>query len=116
MAKYSKQLAQINLQYCMIMLEKIFLFLDSIVSEYNENQSVEQVRRVVLAVSRQGMAEARGRNRTGIERLANENLDTLLARLSDSPNDTASIFECGERWIQQWYSSVKDKIEKNYYG
>jgi hypothetical protein len=101
---------------CFVLLAKIFPMVDAMIAEYNHNESLSKdnvVGRVFLAVSRQGMEEARGRNNTKKELLANENLDTLEARTGNT--DTARIVECGEGWMKHWYST-QDKMQDNYYG
>ncbi|CAJ1970165.1 unnamed protein product [Cylindrotheca closterium] len=100
-------------------LTKIFDMVDEFIGNYNKDATTEKhVERMFMAVSRQGMEEAIGKNRTEHERLANENLDTLAWRMAegqDPHSEKTTIVECGESWMKRWYSK-QDQVEDNYYG
>eukprot|EP00980_Cylindrotheca_fusiformis_P029659 scaffold23670_cov113-Cylindrotheca_fusiformis.AAC.2 len=94
---------------------------DNMIDNYNQNQSStsnQVVERVFLAVSRQGMEEARGLNKTQQHILANDNLKTLEQRTRNSTfrRQQASIVECGESWMKHWYSLQNNSVPENYYG
>mmetsp|Transcript_13221 Transcript_13221/g.31698 ORF Transcript_13221/g.31698 Transcript_13221/m.31698 type:complete len:167 (+) Transcript_13221:92-592(+) len=98
---------------------------DEFIGNYNKNATKEKhVERMFMAVSRKGMEEALGKNKTVHERLANENLDTLASRQAqgqDPQSEKSTIVECGEGWMKRWYSSQQQKVdqakvEDNYYG
>lgn len=92
---------------------------DEFIENYNQNTTKgKHVERMFMAVSRQGMEEARGKNHTDLLRLANENLDILALRMEqgrDPQSGKAAIVECGESWMKQWYSE-QDQVGENYYG
>lgn len=93
---------------------------DEFIGNYNKNNTVKEnfVERMFMAVSRQGMEEAIGKNKTVQERLANENLDTLARRMAeghDPQSEKSTIVECGESWMKRWYSQ-QNQVDENHYG
>lgn len=101
------------------MTAKIFRMVDEFIGNYNKNATKEKhVKRMFMAVSRKGMEEAMGKNKTVHERLANKNLDTLSWRLAegqDPQSGMSTIVECGESWMKRWYSQ-QDQLDDDYYG
>jgi hypothetical protein len=92
------------------------------VEDYNkEHIQEDKIQGVFVAVSRDGMLE-RTQNKI-TQQMANENWKSLLARSQSgghnqttTPTDSQMpYFECGELWMDQWYSTQTD-VTNDYYG
>jgi hypothetical protein len=103
-------------------LTRIFSIADSMVEDYNkEHIQEDKIQGVFVAVSRDGMLE-RTQNKI-TQQMANENWKTLLARSQSgghnhttTPTDSQMpYFECGELWMDKWYSTQTD-VTNDYYG
>eukprot|EP00980_Cylindrotheca_fusiformis_P028962 scaffold22680_cov107-Cylindrotheca_fusiformis.AAC.31 len=102
-------------------LTNIFSMVDSMVEGYNK-ATTDELQGVFVAVSRDGMLE-QTRDQVN-QQLATDNWQTLVSRSNSwdqakdlRPADESVLyFECGESWMNQWYSAQKGSIPDDYYG
>lgn len=98
-------------------LTKIFSMVDSTVEDYNK-EHVNKIRGVFVAVSRDGMLEHTFNQETS--HIARENWETLMKKsvpieMEDSTTSQLPYFECGELWMNHWYTSQKE-VPHDFYG
>jgi hypothetical protein len=89
-------------------LTKIFGMVESMVTHYNSEHDDAKVEGIVLAVSRYGM-QRKPRNPL-IQNMLDANWRTLQEHTRGG-----DVLECGEIWMDQWYSSQGSVID-DYYG
>lgn len=103
-------------------LTNILSMVESFVAMYNtDKQEESKLQGIVLAVSRYGMQRrARSPQMQGI---VNSNWETLKLKsmsfenpiLGSEKSRKSKIFECGEIWMDRWYSMQQD-VPNDYYG
>lgn len=103
-------------------LTNIFSMVDSMAQTYNERNAIDdRLEGIFVAVSRDGMLERTQNLYT--QQMASENWKTLLARSHSADSNMTSspthnqlpYFECGESWMNHWYSAQAD-VPNDYYG
>ena len=108
-------------------LDKIFSMTESMLIQYNDEhqEEKEKLQGIVLAVSRYGM-QISPRNHS-MQEIVDKNWKTLQEKSQSfvgkqdstiskqGSETTTSIFECGEIWMDRWYSSQYD-VQDDYYG
>eukprot|EP00978_Attheya_sp_CCMP212_P029925 scaffold108265_cov34-Attheya_sp.AAC.2 len=112
-------------------LTKIFSMVDDLMLKYNNHQEPtthdDKLQGIFVAVSRRGMLRAT-RN-TRVKRIADDNWKTLIERSVSDKQQTSdmilgsnnadtnkpAVFECGESWMERWYS-MQTEVEDDYYG
>ena len=101
-------------------LTNIFSMVDNLVEEHNTKMHNKNIEGIFVAVSREGMLEKT--KDTNVTKMTKHNYKTLLQRTQD--NDKAQIpggqiqpviFECGELWMEKWYST-QNELQDDYYG
>lgn len=91
-------------------LTKIFEMVESFKANYDANISPRgQLQGIFLAVSRHGM-QRKTRDEV-VHQLAQENLEAISSKMAEDP----SVFECGEKMMQTWYSEQSD-MQDDFYG
>ena len=106
-------------------LTRIFSMVEHMMDSYNQDPQHEQLRGLFVAVSRQGMlppSQNELQNRLAkdnlVQTLMEENWKVLLERSSNETynrRSRSSIFECGEPWMDRWYS-MHEEVPGDYFG
>jgi hypothetical protein len=103
-------------------LTRIISMVESMVVKYNaDKQQDGRLKGIVLAVSRYGM-ERKARSPV-IQEIVDRNWETLKRNSLSFGKDIVrsnkggkpEIFECGETWMDRWYSMQAD-VPNDYYG
>jgi hypothetical protein len=104
-------------------LTNIFSRVQTMMAEYNKKPMHEKLEGVFVAVSRSGMQlTTKDEN---VTKLATENWKILTEKSLPIRNETTTrsqgaggnmaVFECGEIWMNNWYS-MQTEVEEDYYG
>jgi hypothetical protein len=103
-------------------LTRIISMVESMVAKYNaDKQQDGRLQGIVLAVSRYGMQ--RKARSPAIQDIVDRNWETLKRNTLSFGKDIVrsnrrgkpEIFECGETWMDRWYSMQAD-VPNDYYG
>lgn len=95
-------------------LTKIISMVDAMVEDHNVDPQHQKLQGVFVAVSRLGMQQPTKNNT--MQDLAKANWETLKKRSVPANRQMYStVFECGETWMNRWYSTQTD-IEEDYFG